>query len=101
MSARPAPTPHVPERSCVACRRRRPQAELIRLARTPAGWALQGGARTGRGAYVCADSPACWQEKRLQRAFRGQAAEVARRLAGQGTPPASESHHRETFMQAP
>lgn len=94
---------HTPERSCVACRRKRPQAELVRVTRTETGWALLDGARTGRGAYVCADSPQCWQEKRLMRAFRGQAAAVAAGLAGRPTRSGSpsEPHHREKFMQAP
>ena len=93
------PTPHVPERSCVACRRKRPQAEFLRLTRTPEGWALLPGARTGRGAYLCADSPECWQEKRLRRAFRDRAAGVAAALSAHAT-PAGEPHHREKPMQA-
>ncbi|ULH15423.1 YlxR family protein [Deinococcus sp. KNUC1210] len=69
-----APRPsHVPERSCVACRRKRPQPEFLRLVRTAGVWALQPGVRSGRGAYVCADSPSCWTEKRLRRAFGAQA----------------------------
>lgn len=70
---------HVPERSCVACRRKRPQGELRRLTRTPQGWQLLGEARTGRGAYVCADTPACWAEKRLKR-LGGSAAPVSAKL---------------------
>ncbi|WP_092263738.1 DUF448 domain-containing protein [Deinococcus reticulitermitis] len=81
-SPRSEPTPgqHVPERTCVACRRKRPQGELRRVTRTAQGWELQAGPRAGRGAYVCADSPACWQEKGLRRAFRAQAGQVAAQL---------------------
>jgi predicted RNA-binding protein YlxR (DUF448 family) len=48
-----------PERSCVGCRQRAPKAELVRVARTPAGVRVdpQGNA-PGRGAYVHRD-PAC------------------------------------------
>lgn len=67
MPPTPPKAPHVPERTCVACRRKRPQGELLRLTRTPEGWQWQEGARSGRGAYVCADTPACWEEKRLRR----------------------------------
>lgn len=68
---------HVPERTCVACRKKRPQAEFVRVTRTPEGWQVLAGVRVGRGAYVCADSPACWEEKRLRRAFREDAPAVS------------------------
>ncbi|MBN1771890.1 MAG: YlxR family protein [Deltaproteobacteria bacterium] len=42
-----------PRRMCVACRRRRPAAELRRWSAGPAG--LVPGAGPGRGAYVCRD----------------------------------------------
>lgn len=64
---------HVPERSCVACRRRRPQPELRRVTRVDGVWRVVPGPRTGRGAYVCADTPACWQDRRLRRTFGAQA----------------------------
>ncbi len=75
------PPRHVPERTCVACRRKRPQAEFVRVTRTAEGWRALPGERTGRGAYVCADSPACWAEKRLRRAFGGNAPAVSASLA--------------------
>jgi predicted RNA-binding protein YlxR (DUF448 family) len=53
---------HVPERSCVACRKVRPKRHLVRLVRTPNGgvevdtsWR-----RPGRGAYLC-PARECWQ----------------------------------------
>lgn len=79
MTAAPQPR-HVPERTCVACRRKRPQAQFVRVTRTAEGWRVLPGARTGRGAYVCADSPACWEEKRLRRAFRTDAPAVSAAL---------------------
>lgn len=72
MTAAPKPR-HIPERTCVACRRKRPQHEFVRVTRTVEGWRVLAGNRTGRGAYVCADSPACWAEKRLRRAFGASA----------------------------
>ena len=48
-----------PERSCVGCRERAPKAELVRVARTPAGVRVDPhGNAPGRGAYVHLD-PAC------------------------------------------
>ena len=68
-----APARHTPERRCVACGRRAPQAALRRLAvRGDRVVADPGGALPGRGAYVC--DAACAQtaiERRaLPRAFR-------------------------------
>ena len=83
----PRTEPHTPERTCVACRTKRPQGELLRL--TPQGegvWVVQQRNRTGRGLYVCADSPACWQEKPQRRAFRAQAGVVSALLQTHPTP---------------
>ncbi|WP_083939145.1 YlxR family protein [Deinococcus apachensis] len=81
MTAVSAPRPrHVPERTCVACRRKRPQHELVRVTRTAEGWRVLPGRRTSRGAYVCANSPACWVEKRLRRAFGASAPGVSAAL---------------------
>ena len=61
-----------PTRSCAGCRKRRPQAELIRIVRRPDGRVVldltgsailgrgsagraHGGRAPGRGAYVCLD----------------------------------------------
>ena len=75
-----------PIRSCAGCRRRRPQAELIRIVRRPDGTAsvdsgtLEAPARgrpparvPGRGAYVCRDESCADQAARsgaLGRALR-------------------------------
>lgn len=48
---------HEPERSCVGCRERAPKAELLRIARTPAGVRVDPtGAAPGRGSYVHRDA---------------------------------------------
>ncbi|MFN2593737.1 MAG: YlxR family protein [Actinomycetota bacterium] len=59
-----------PVRSCVACRTRRPQRDLLRVAVTPdgsVGLDTEPG-RRGRGAYVCPD-PACIERAVAQGAF--------------------------------
>lgn len=63
-----------PVRTCVGCRARRPQGELIRLRRDGATLAVDLGRRgPGRGAYVCAKME-CWEaagrRRGLQRALR-------------------------------
>ncbi|MFN8509927.1 MAG: DUF448 domain-containing protein [Deinococcaceae bacterium] len=65
---------HIPERSCVVCRKRHPQPELIRLRKTGDGWSTK--ATTGRSVYLCASAD-CRQEKRLKRFFGNQSAFVA------------------------
>lgn len=99
---------HVPERTCVACRKKRPQGELLRLTQLQGGWAVQNRQRTGRGVYLCADSPECWQEKKLRRTFRAQAAAVAQQLGrlaehpappAQHAPPAQYSKHKSNMGQ--
>lgn len=82
---------HVPLRRCVVCRRSRPQAELLRFCRDePGHWQLDEARKLGgRGAWLCADSPACQHVKSLRRFFRNEAVSVgaqlqARLLTGQG-----------------
>ena len=66
---------HIPQRTCVACRRTTAKRELVRLRRTPEGGVEVDptGKRSGRGAYLC---PAldCWrlaiQKGRLDRALK-------------------------------
>ncbi|WP_337844215.1 YlxR family protein [Thermus sp.] len=67
---------HVPIRMCVACRRRRPKGELLRILLTPEGFQIDpSGKAPGRGAYVCPDTPECWSEKKLRR-FAGARAKA-------------------------
>lgn len=76
-----------PERTCAACRQKRPQSELLRWTRQSGSWkmdpfpARKGQAREGRGTYLCSDSPTCWQEKRLRRTFGAYAPAVAQQLS--------------------
>ncbi len=73
---------HIPERTCVVCRRKFPKPELTRLVRTESGLVLDlGGKQNGRGAYLCADD-ACWDRARttnvLGSALRGSLSEADR-----------------------
>ncbi|WP_119314223.1 YlxR family protein [Calidithermus terrae] len=66
---------------CVACRRRRPKRELLRVVLTPEGPVIDpSGKKPGRGAYVCPDQPECWAEKRLRRFAGAGAAALAQAL---------------------
>ncbi|NNJ08803.1 YlxR family protein [Chloroflexales bacterium ZM16-3] len=66
---------HVPQRTCVACRRTDAKRGLIRLVRTPEGLAEVDltGKRNGRGAYLC-HTVSCWEvaikRHALERALR-------------------------------
>jgi uncharacterized protein len=66
---------HVPTRTCLGCRQRRPKRDLVRLLRGGDGVVAAdvGGTGAGRGAYVCAE-PGCAERAlkagRLAHAFR-------------------------------
>lgn len=68
---------HVPERTCIACRRKRAKWELIRIVRTADGDVEidPRGKKAGRGAYLC-KARECWQtglkKKKVERALRSQ-----------------------------
>jgi len=66
---------HVPQRTCVACRRVRPKRELVRLVRAPSGEVEidTTGRKEGRGAYICPER-AC-----LEKALKGKQLEVTLR----------------------
>jgi len=58
---------HIPQRTCVACRRVRPKRELVRVVRALDGHVRvdPSGRAAGRGAYLCR-SATCW-ERALKR----------------------------------
>lgn len=63
-----------PLRTCVGCRRKRPQQELIRIGRDSDG-AVSLGAGPGRGAYLCRNKgciETAFGNDRLRRALRSQ-----------------------------
>ena len=68
---------HVPERTCIACREKRPKWEMVRVVRTPRG-SLEidtRGKKAGRGAYLCRRQE-CWEiglkRKKLQHALKSE-----------------------------
>jgi uncharacterized protein len=69
---------HVPQRTCIACRRTDAKRGLMRLVRDADGHVTLDptGKRAGRGAYLCHD-PACWEQalkrRGLERALRVEA----------------------------
>lgn len=63
-----------PERSCVGCRKRRPQGDLIRFALRDGRLTLAERRRSGRSAYVCPEQgclDAAVERRAFARAFRG------------------------------
>ena len=54
---------HIPQRTCIACRRTDAKRGLMRLVRDAEGQVALDptGKRAGRGAYLCHD-PACWEQ---------------------------------------
>jgi predicted RNA-binding protein YlxR (DUF448 family) len=53
---------HIPQRTCIACRKVKAKRDLIRVVRTPSGNVEidAGGKKTGRGAYLCRTEE-CWE----------------------------------------
>jgi uncharacterized protein len=64
----------VPERTCVGCRRRRPQAALLRCVLTADGRAIVDRTGPGRGAWLCDPPDDCFvlavRRKAFERAWR-------------------------------
>ena len=54
---------HIPQRTCIACRRTDAKRGLMRLVRDAEGHVALDptGKRAGRGAYLC-HNPACWDQ---------------------------------------
>lgn len=68
---------HIPQRTCVACRRVTAKREVVRIVRTPQGTVEIDltGKKSGRGAYLCR-ARQCWQlalkKDRLDYALRAK-----------------------------
>lgn len=69
---------HVPQRTCIACRKAKPKLQLIRLVYCSASGLVEideSGKKSGRGAYLCSIQD-CWGKRlsknRLERALRGR-----------------------------
>lgn len=61
---------HVPQRTCIACRRKDAKRDYVRLVRTPEGTVEVDptGKRNGRGAYLC-PVRSCWYKALDSRAI--------------------------------
>ncbi|MBW3615788.1 MAG: YlxR family protein [Actinobacteria bacterium] len=63
-----------PLRSCIGCRRVAPPEELVRVVRVEDGSLRIGRGLPGRGAWLCAGTPECFdlalRRKAFERAFR-------------------------------
>lgn len=75
MSISPRHVKHIPQRTCLACRKVKTKGELVRLVRTP-GEGIEvdiSGKKAGRGAYLCS-ARECWETGlkggQLERALR-------------------------------
>ncbi|MHB8703907.1 MAG: DUF448 domain-containing protein [Candidatus Tyrphobacter sp.] len=70
---------HVPFRQCAGCRRRLPQAGLVRFVHEAAGWHADAAGtrrrRPGRGVYLC--SRACGERVARNRRYPGLASTAA------------------------
>jgi len=92
---------HVPLRTCIACQRKRPKRELIRIVRTPEGTTVIDikGKQAGRGTYLCPNR-GCWeaalQRGALERALQGPIAveEVAALRAFAVSLPVEEAEEK-------
>ena len=80
MSPHSVSTKHVPQRTCVACRKVQAKWELIRLVRTTEGNIEidSSGRKAGRGAYLCRTRE-CWKTglkgNRLEHTLRSSLAQ--------------------------
>ncbi len=85
MTKQKGPRPkHIPQRTCIACRRTDAKRGLIRLVRLPADRVAidPTGKRSGRGAYLCAER-SCWETAIKRKA-------IARALKIERLDPADE-----------
>ncbi len=74
----------IPVRTCVVCRHRRPQRELLRIARNTVDKSIlspdTNRSAPGRGMYICKDKSSCWSAKNLKRVARDGAEKLSQQL---------------------
>lgn len=58
-----SPKKHIPQRTCIACRKVKSKRDLMRIVRTPQQTIEvdETGKMNGRGAYIC-KQPSCWDK---------------------------------------
>jgi predicted RNA-binding protein YlxR (DUF448 family) len=77
MKAKQQRPKHIPQRTCVACRKKIDKRHLTRLVNTAEEGLIidPSGKRNGRGTYLC-DDPTCWEKaiktRLLDQALRAQ-----------------------------
>lgn len=92
---------HVPQRTCVGCRKIRPKREMVRIVRTPdRGVEIdETGKRSGRGAYLCRQQ-ACWdialKEERLEHTLKTSLTDEERTMLQEFAQGLPETEERET-----
>ena len=76
---------HIPQRSCIICRQKRPKRELVRIVQAQDGVVRvdEGGKANGRGAYLCRQ-PDCWKQALADKGTR-----IASRLSAALKTPVS------------
>jgi len=99
---------HIPQRSCIACRRTDSKRSLIRIVRTPAQEVQLDptGKLAGRGAYLCQERT-CWQKafksSALSRALKTTLTDEEQavlRAYADSLPDAEESAPNEALLPA-
>ncbi|HVA38887.1 MAG TPA: DUF448 domain-containing protein [Candidatus Dormibacteraeota bacterium] len=85
-------SPVIPARTCVGCRRKFPQSQLLRFVRRGGDWVADARRREpGRGAYLC--SAACGARVAKNKRYPGLSAAAERKadeLRGHGAAEAAE-----------
>lgn len=99
---------HIPQRTCLGCRKVRPKREMVRIVRTPdQGVEIdQTGKRSGRGAYLCRQK-ACWdialKKERLEYALKTNLTDEERTMLqqfAQGLPATEEGETQSSKPEA-
>jgi predicted RNA-binding protein YlxR (DUF448 family) len=84
---------HIPQRTCIVCRRKLDKRQLTRIVRSPDAEVVidPSGKRNGRGAYLC-DDRACWEKalsgRLLDKALLTDLSEDEKAQLAQHMPPA-------------
>ena len=65
----PASSTLTPVRTCVGCRAKRPQTEMLRCALAADGNPIISRTAAGRGAWLCTDQATCLQQAIKRRGF--------------------------------
>jgi len=100
MPAKKGRPKHIPQRTCVICRRTLPKRDLNRIVRSSDGEILYDptGKAAGRGAYLCNDL-ACW-EKAISGNFLERALKIKLTPAHRATLQAELERRKQRLARA-